>query len=863
MPLPNLIVKGLRGAARLAQKEGVELMAESRPIAMPAAQTPYWLSRSRPEIQPWFKALEDTISTRPTMFQNNVWKNVRVKDFVSMKDVEKQQVADIIEFNFRGKKVHSLDEVKLNPAAVTDQYGTVFNLKDVSPTTYDTAMSIVKAKNEVSQHVRMGRFHKTGVQAPAEDFPDWYFPHYRKGKWQGTVLDQEGKVVAQVGSDSADEVVSQTAKLRGQMGGVKGVVRPRERVFREDSSRMGWDHIQQAYEEGLIDETSMLKLTEDYKKTHGAFRLMKSDDIPGYSTKWNDVWGDFQEFVGWGTRYHARARGWKELRKASGGIPDLNLRNWATEYTTNAMRPGATHWEGLQRSLYGWNIGANTGFLVQNLTQTFLNNIAESSKYVGAGKGSEIYFKSMTESPRYVKAMMTGDWKGIQDREMVRMLRRASDEGAVRGVMTEFLYKGFVPTGPEKVQELGKSALDKALTSFGHMSERVNRTGSFVAGVMTGRERGLKGQTLYLFAKNFVDSTQFPYGKVNKPMALTRLHGSNRKVAETLLTFRHFSINQMNRMVQEVLGAKEFVVAGRKFQRTVSGRMAQVLAPTVLAGASGIPFYQLYKGISNRYGSDPDIAMREWIKNVQLPEVLDHMIGNSLRDAGIHPDEVREKLGDVVTRGVPSLAGIDPSKWIGLGTLPFTSDPLSSQILGVTGGMGEQFGQAIDALSKDRGIDSLIPLLPAALRGPLLARKWNQEGGVRAPDGELIYTPSEWNKIMRAMNIPPLEVGRARDLRYSEKSMIKHKSRLTSAYAEQLARAIAEGDGARADGIRARIAFHNEKAPDHMKVKVNRLAIRERVREIRGQRTLRRVPKTMRGRVREIRAMRDGGSGGG
>lgn len=499
----------------------------------------------------------------------------------------------------------------------------------------------------------------------------------------------------------------------------------------------------------------------------------------------------------------------------------------------------------MKSRIYGWHLGANVGFFVQNSTQSFLNVLPEIAKFTGGGRAAQVYFNAGKKTMPIVSATFSKQWDKIQDVELRGLVKRAFRDGVLADVMTQYLYGTRRRAGlPNALSQRFKTGVEEFATVFGQTSERVLRTNAFVAGVDVGKGLGLKGKDLYEFSKQMVFGTQFPFGKQNVPFLISGMKGAGRTVAELAFTYRTFRFSQFERMMAEVFGQREFVVAGHRFNRKLSGRVAQAMTPVILSGASGVMGWQMFKSISNRFGKDPDIAIRRWIDQIELPEALSMMLDNSMAEAGIHPEELKDKIGDVATRGIAGLAGIDPSRWIALGDLPISPH---EDIFGIVKTMPESYMRAIGDAIKGRGFDSVVRTLPAVMRGPALMMKWRNEGGVRAADGELIYTPSQWSNILRSLNIPPLEGGKAFEKRGAERSLINFNKKRSANFHERLARAHFEKDSALIGSVRA--IMRQERIP------VNSQTLRRRLWEMRRGKSIRSVPKRLRREVRELRRL--------
>jgi len=447
---------------------------------------------------------------------------------------------------------------------------------------------------------------------------------------------------------------------------------------------------------------------------------------------------------------------------------------------------------------------------LQNLTQPFLTNLPELTKYVGFNEALKIWLGSYNFRAK--------------DKELVSFLERANKEGVISGQFTDWVLGLNNPR---------VSAVNRALGSFGEISEHINRTHDFITGYKVGRRLGLKGEELYDFCKNIVHKCQYPFGKQNLPLMIEGA-GALKGLGRVATTFRLFMGNYYHWYIQTMKGQEPEVVEllkqakGKAKGKPWKGKIMAFLTGFLLAGIHSVPFLGLLLWfLKKKTGVDLETKIRE---------------------------KIPEKEADFILGGVPALGGIDTSYLLGVGYPIMPGASLEE----VVGGAGIGFIDDVFTSAKyfaegetDKAVEQISPY---ALRNVLKAAKWAKEG-VRTKYGKVIKEePTPFDVMSRGIGLQPLEISKryklANQIRF-EKWWIKHK---TAEWNEEYALATIKNDKGKIEKLQEWRERWNRRQPTYYQIPFNREAIRRRIKELltEGHPHIKYLPRKLRRRAEEL-----------
>jgi hypothetical protein len=354
------------------------------------------------------------------------------------------------------------------------------------------------------------------------------------------------------------------------------------------------------------------------------------------------------------------------------------------------------------------------------------------------------------------------------------------------------------------------------------MAERFNRTSIALAafesirngkvknantlarfGLELGQKLDMNNAEHYEIAKEFsreiVEDAHFLYGKSNRPEAMRG--GAIARGAATAYTFRTFSHNLLQ-LWNYMLKSKG---AGR------AAVLRSLAATVTLGGMASIPFYKTFMHVARQvFGEDWD----EDIKDLVL-------------------DEDQDMLRNLMTYGVPSLAGVNLGGSIGMEVPILDKASFNESLVDqLFQGTAELIGipaailqDSADAVSFARGGQfgrAAEKVLPAALAFPIKARRLRQEG-MRTRSGGPVNFPDDRGKVTepykisgyqragQSIGFTPVVNAQLWDTNQKIKDLQIYRNIKQGAFADDVIRGIIDGDKAKILRVQKEIMEYNRK----------------------------------------------------
>lgn len=334
-----------------------------------------------------------------------------------------------------------------------------------------------------------------------------------------------------------------------------------------------------------------------------------------------------------------------------------------------------------------------------------------------------------------------------------------------------------------------------------HHAERFNRQITFVASYRLARGAGADHGTAYEQATRATYDGHFDYAASNRPRVM---QGNTAKV---LLLFKQYGQNMVYTLARQAqLSMQAETPAGRAEARKALGGLLALHAAA--AGVLGLPLVGVLLSAASMLGSDDD---EPWDAETALRNMLADAFG--------------QKPAEVLARGFSRLTPWDISGRVALNKLilPDIQEGLEGQRLGeaaMAAALGPVAGIGINVLKGMQDISNgkwelgLEAMLPSALRGPMKALRYGDEGA-RDRTGVVIKDEvSAAGVVGQALGFAPSEVRNAAEGRsaiyQADKQLMQRRSDLMGAYAEAYARKDVNGMAA----VREEIAGFNEKNPN-------------------------------------------------
>lgn len=560
------------------------------------------------------------------------------------------------------------------------------------------------------------------------------------------------------------------------------------------------------------DSADVEAMTKELQKRNFSSHWIRRQWVPGYDWNLTNIMDSAIDYMEGAANKLTKMEGRAAAEKAfSENISKMNpeMRQYSRKFLNTYYNSGAIGIKALNKLIYSYKLAFKVSWLAQNLTQPIATTYPAMSSYLG-NNTEKVFLDSYKKANRYILHKLDRKEHGL-DNETIYMLGKLHRQGALGDQMTRFQLA---------VRHASKEEFDKWLGLFGRIAEGTNRTHAALVGMHIAKNSlGLKDKRAILeFTKEFINKTQFAYGKQNLPLLITG-SGNLRNIIKTMYTFRGYSVNylQLLNSMMPWRGAP----MGQTL-RTLGVSLAQ-------SGLKGLPFAALialgYKAITGR---NMDDDTRE-----------------SMEEAGI-PD----KAIDISLHGAYAATGADMSSLLGSGDIISTYGSTAAQIAGPVGGLGDQIGRAMFFASRGDYRRALESASPDVIRNILKGTRYAQEG-VRKASGELITKPSQIDVGMQALGFNPLSVSKAYEAEDTKKALKDARSARNSFASSEIAKAIVTRDRAKVRKIMSAIHDHNSKVPSDQKIVINKNSIRNYIREYKGHDV--NVPKSLRKKFRDVR----------
>ena len=500
--------------------------------------------------------------------------------------------------------------------------------------------------------------------------------------------------------------------------------------------------------------------------------LIHRQNVPGFDRTYDNLEKSMHSFMQHAVRsfYFEKAR-----IEATAGLNEIDMDKdpetyaMGRDYIEGFFNSSADEMYALRKGIYIWYLTFKTSFLIQNLLQPFITQVAETANYSGGIKAPIQFIKSGVKARKYLLAKMGNKKTGIEDTEIGKLMRRLDDEKVISGTLAE--------------HELGnpherKDRLGNALGFMGNWSEAWNRIWSaFNAYEITKDTLKMTDtEEIYEFMKNFVNRTHFPYGKHNLPGFVTGA-GKWKGFMKSVFIFKTWIQNYFHFFNQRVL------------RGSAGARVWGISNLIFFAGIMGLPFMALIKWLIRKLtGRDMAVELRKKLG----PE--------------------NDWIADTILHGVPTQMNMNLTNMVGAGDIISPSyDPLS-QVFGAAYGLADKASWGIKKLMEGDTQTFYESISPTFLRNIIVADRWRREG-IRI-DNFMTIEPTQGELLLKSISFTPNRISEA----YNARSV---RTDLQADYAQlrnQVVNYSAKGNGLGdvKDKFGDKIDKHNEKAEDYL-----------------------------------------------
>lgn len=437
-------------------------------------------------------------------------------------------------------------------------------------------------------------------------------------------------------------------------------------------------------------------------------------------------------------------------------------------------------------------LGLSPASAMVNLSQTALVAYPVMGAKWGFGKASAALLKASEQTLKGkndITASLTADE------------RRAYDEAVRSGTIDVTMAHDLagIAQGEDAGVMWKIRPVMKAASFMFHHAERFNRQVTFIAAYRLAREAGADHKSAFADATKATYDGHFDYSSGNRP----RIMQGN--VARVVTLFKQYGQNMVYTLARNAYKSVQGTEAEKKEARKVFAGL--LVSHGMAAGALGLPMVTTLLAAASMLGGDDD---EPWDAKVALQNLLADTFG--------------QKTAEVMAHGLSRLTPWDVSGRVGLDRLilPDVQEGLEGQRLGeaaMTAALGPVAGIGVNMLKGlqqisegqfERGLESM---LPTALRGPLKAVRYANEGVQDKSGISILDEVSTAGTVGQAMGFSPSE---ARNAQEGKSAVMAHDRALGERRSEllgQFARAAMDKDADGQKDARAEISQFNAKHP--------------------------------------------------
>ena len=644
-----------------------------------------------------------------------------------------------------------------------------------------------------------------------------YFPLARFGSYVVVVRDAAGEAVNVTRAETVNEAEAARAELRKAFPADKGF--QVGKVLKDKEFNAARDGVGRGFMAELFEALDKQGADESLQDTVAQLYLAALPDLSwakhgihrkgtaGFS---QDARRAFAQNVFHGGRYLAKLRYADRLqseigrmqnqvdeRAADEGFDSIKAQQVVDEMVKRhelLMNP-LTNPVSTALTSFGFifHLGLSPASAMVNLSQTALVAFPQMAAKWGYGKTSAALMKASREAAgnrNDISKALTGDELAAYE-EAVRV-------GAIDVTQAHDLA-GISQGEDAKVTWKMRPVMKWASFMF-HHAERFNRQVTFMAAYRLAREAGAAHPQAIEQATKSTYEGHFDYSSSNRP----RLMQGN--VAKVVLLFKQFGQNMIYTISRQAyLSMKGETPEVRAESRKALGGLLAMHAAA--AGGLGLPMVSTLLAAASMLGGSED---EPWDAEAALKNML--------------ADSFGKKAAEVMAHGLSRLTPWDISGRVALDRLilPDTMEGLEgaraaeawmTAALGPVAGIAVSVRKGLDEISKGQIARGLETMAPSALRGPLRAMRFGDEGVVDKTGIQIVDEVSPLGIAGQALGLAASEVRQATE----GKSAIYRQDRLLqerrAALMRQYAQAFMAGDAEGTLEAREDVRAFNAKNP--------------------------------------------------
>jgi hypothetical protein len=355
-------------------------------------------------------------------------------------------------------------------------------------------------------------------------------------------------------------------------------------------------------------------------------------------------------------------------------------------------------------------LGISPAAAMVNLSQTALVAYPIMGAKWGFGKASAALLRASKET-----VAAKNDISKVLQGDELEAYEQAVKDGTIDVTMAHDL--AGISQGEDAKVTWALRPVMRAASFLFHHAERFNRQATFIASFRLAKEAGADNARAFEEAKKATYDGHFDYGAANRPRVM------QGNVAKVVLLFKQYGQNMVYTLSRQAyLSMKGLTPADRaEARKQLSGILALHAAA---AGALGLPLVGALLGAASFIGGDDD---EPWDAEVALKNAMAEAMG--------------PKAAEVMAHGLSRLTPWDLSGRVALDRLilPDVREGLEGQdyaeammiaAIGPVGGIFTGMAKGLQSMSDGKYGRGLEEMLPVALRNPIKAIRYAEEGAV-------------------------------------------------------------------------------------------------------------------------------------
>lgn len=644
-----------------------------------------------------------------------------------------------------------------------------------------------------------------------------YFPLARFGNYVVLVKDADGEVVSVNRAETLNEANTTRGELAKAFPRAEGFAV--SKVLKDAEFNPGRDAVgkgfmadlfnvldKQGADEALRDSVSQLYLSSlpdlSWAK-HGIHRK----GTPGFS---QDARRAFAQNMFHGARHLAKLRYADQMQSELEAMQEnIGAYSEVEEYDSvkaqqvvdemvkrheSLMNPKVNSLSTALTSVgFVFYLGISPAAAMVNLSQTALVAYPIMGAKWGFAKAGAALLRASKET-----VAAKNDLSKLLSGDDLAAFNQAVKDGTIDVTMAHDLA-GISQGEDQKVAWAMRPAMRAASFLF-HHAERFNRQATFIASFRLSKEAGADNKTAFEEAKKATYDGHFDYGAANRPRVM------QGNVAKVVLLFKQYGQNMVYTLSRQAyLSMKGMTPEDRKAARKQLGGILAMHAAA--AGALGLPLVGVLLQAASFIGGDED---EPWDAEVAMKNAMADAFGPKAAEVMAHglsrltPWDIssRVALDRLILPDVQE--GLEGQKW---------AEALMVQAIGPVGGIFTGAAKGLQSMSEGKYGRGLEEMMPVALRNPIKALRYAEEGSVDKSGVVIKDEVSLAGVLGQASGFAPSEVRLATEGKSAiynhDKARMERRQSLMAQYAQ--ARMAEDEEGAQE--AREAIAKFNAKNP--------------------------------------------------